>query len=135
MLAEHKSSGEFFAIKVLKKDVIIQDDDVECTLTERRILALSAKHPYLTALHSSFQTKVNFRAYKLCFDKDSRSKLYFPTNNSKDRLYFVMEFVNGGDLMFQIQRSRKFDENRARFYSAEVTLALMFLHKNGIIYR
>ena len=46
-----------------------------------------------------------------------------------------MEFVNGGDLMFQIQRSRKFDESRARFYSAEVTLALMFLHKNGIIYR
>ncbi len=46
-----------------------------------------------------------------------------------------MEFVNGGDLMFQIQRSRKFDETRARFYSAEVILALMFLHKNGIIYR
>jgi len=63
MLAEHKITGEFFAVKVLKKDIIIQDDDVECTLTERRILTLSAKHPYLTALYASFQTQVNFFKY------------------------------------------------------------------------
>ena len=46
-----------------------------------------------------------------------------------------MEFVSGGDLMFQIQRSRKFSEQRSKYYGAEIILALHFLHKNYILYR
>lgn len=61
MLAKLNSRDLVFAVKVLKKDIILQDDDVECTMTEKRVLSLARCHPYLTQLYCCFQTSVSTR--------------------------------------------------------------------------
>lgn len=110
MLAESRASKSLYAIKVLKKDFIIENDEVASTRSEKRVFLIANKerHPFLLNLHSCFQTE--------------------------NRIYFVMEYVSGGDLMWHIQQI-PFTPRRAQFYAAEVLLGLKYFHENGVIYR
>ncbi|KAJ3304883.1 Serine/threonine kinase [Kappamyces sp. JEL0829] len=111
MLATEKSTNQLFAIKALKKEFIIQNDDVKSVKLEKFIFQAASQHhhPFLVNLHSAFDTAA--------------------------RIYFVMEYVAGGDLMCHIQEKKRFHQGRARFYACEVLTAIQYFHANGIIYR
>ncbi|KAF8383250.1 akt-1 [Pristionchus pacificus] len=108
ILCKERKTQKLYAIKILKKEVIIAREEVAHTLTENRVLQ-RCKHPFLTQLTYSFQTS--------------------------DRLCFVMEFANGGELFVHLQKCGTFTESRARFYGAEIVLALGYLHHLCIVYR
>ena len=108
-LADLKGTDDTYAVKVLRKNDVLDDDDVGATMTEKNVLALSAGCAFLTRMFATFQ--------------------------SPEKLYYVMEFLSGGDLMHHIQERAVFPEADTRFYTAEIALGLWYLHENGIIYR
>lgn len=103
-----KDTGRIYALKVIRKAHIISRSEVAHTLAERSVLA-QINNPFITPLKFSFQ--------------------------SPDKLYFVLAFVNGGELFHHLQREQRFDINRSRFYTAELLCALECLHGFKVIYR
>ncbi|KAF2747381.1 kinase-like protein [Sporormia fimetaria CBS 119925] len=106
-----KDTGRIYAMKVLSKKVIVQKKEVAHTLGERNILVRTAmtESPFIVGLKFSFQT---------------------PTD-----LYLVTDYMSGGELFWHLQREGRFHEARAKFYIAELILALQHLHEHNIVYR
>ena len=107
-LVQYKPTKEYYAMKSLKKDVLLDMDQVESTILEKKILQ-TLDHPFLVGMIFCFQTE--------------------------ERIYFIMPFVRGGELFQHLRSEKFFKEDKARFYAASIGIALDYLHNNGIIYR
>nr|DAD38595.1 TPA_asm: hypothetical protein HUJ06_012917 [Nelumbo nucifera] len=103
-----RGSSEIYAMKVMRKDKIMEKNHAEYMKAERDILT-KIDHPFIVQLKYSFQTKY--------------------------RLYLVLDFVNGGHLFFQLYHHGLFREDLARIYTAEIVSAVSHLHANGIMHR
>lgn len=108
MQVRKKDTGRIYAMKIIRKQNIVERDEVEHTIAERNVLA-QINHPFIVNLKFSFQTP--------------------------EKLYLVLAFVNGGELFKHLQDEGQFEEARAKFYAAELLLALEHLHTYDIIYR
>ncbi|KAK5823237.1 hypothetical protein F5H01DRAFT_333909, partial [Linnemannia elongata] len=108
-LAKKRATGDYFAIKVLKKSDMVAKNQVTNVKAERMILMNQTDSPFVVSLYFSFQ--------------------------SKEYLYLVMEYLNGGDCMALIKAIVRLPEDWARNYLAEVVLGLEYLHNAGVVHR
>ncbi|TFK28852.1 kinase-like protein [Coprinopsis marcescibilis] len=108
-LAKKKATGDYYAIKVLKKADMIAKNQITNVKAERMILMKQAESPFVAKLYFTFQ--------------------------SKDNLYLVMEYLNGGDCAALIKSLGCLSEEWTKNYIAEVVLGLEYLHQRGIVHR
>lgn len=107
-LVRSNHNGRFYALKVLKKRTIVKLKQVEHTNDERRMLSI-VSHPFLIRMWGTFQ--------------------------DSEQVFMVMDYIEGGELFSLLRKSQRFPNPVAKFYAAEVCLALEYLHSNDIIYR
>jgi len=107
---QEKTEGKppLYAMKMLRKENIVKRNQVEHTRAERNVLE-TVCHPFIVTLCYAFQTP--------------------------KKLYLVMEYCPGGELFFHLSRAGCFSEGRTRFYVAEVTSSIAYLHRMSVIYR
>jgi serine/threonine protein kinase len=108
MQVKKKDTGEIYAMKVLKKNVLVARKQVAHTQTERRVLE-EIDHPFIVSLRFAFQTQ--------------------------DKLYMILDYFTGGELFFHLKSTGRFEESRAKFYAAQIVSSLECLHKHTIVYR
>ncbi|KAL4466301.1 hypothetical protein ABPG72_022097 [Tetrahymena utriculariae] len=109
LLVQNKDTKQYYAMKTLKKADIINRNQIENALNEKKILQFS-DHPFVVKLKFAFQNEYN--------------------------IYFIMEYMAGGELFHHIKKRQRFQEQTCVYYSAQVILALEYLHeKLNVIYR
>ncbi|THH28702.1 hypothetical protein EUX98_g5480 [Antrodiella citrinella] len=108
MQVRKRDTSRIYALKTIRKQNIVDRGEITHTLAERFVLA-QVNNPFIVPLKFSFQ--------------------------SEQKLYLVLAFVNGGELFHHLQREQRFNEERSRFYSAELLLALEHLHELDVVYR
>eukprot|EP00002_Diphylleia_rotans_P035017 TRINITY_DN7590_c0_g1_i4.p1 TRINITY_DN7590_c0_g1~~TRINITY_DN7590_c0_g1_i4.p1 ORF type:complete len:436 (+),score=83.28 TRINITY_DN7590_c0_g1_i4:214-1521(+) len=108
LLVTRNDDLQEYAMKIYRKDIVLAQDKVKCVMAEKAILC-EIKSPFLVELKYLFQTS--------------------------SKLYFVMEYMAGGELFYYLKLYGRFTESQTRFYLAEIILGLQALHEYGIIYR
>ncbi|KAI9228198.1 MAG: camp-dependent protein kinase C subunit [Piptocephalis tieghemiana] len=107
-LVQYRATGQYFAMKVLKKTEVVRLKQVEHIVNEKEILERTG-HPFLVNLLATFSDTSN--------------------------LYMILEYVSGGEMFTYLRKFQRFPNHIAKFYAAQVVLAFEYLHKRDVIYR
>ncbi|EFE34247.1 uncharacterized protein ARB_06644 [Trichophyton benhamiae CBS 112371] len=108
--AAKEPNKNIFALKILRKAEVIKLKQVEHVRNESKCLSKAAGHPFITTLITTF--------------------------SDEQCLYMLLEYCPGGEIFSFLRRARRFDEYTSKFYAAEITLVIGYLHDmHGIAYR
>ena len=108
LLVKYKKDGKYYAMKMMRKDQIISEELQDNILLEKNIL-IESQNEFILSLSFFFQTK--------------------------ERIYFITPFIKGGDLYHKLKKDKFLKEDLVKFYSAQIIIALQYLHDLGIAYR